>query len=94
MAAIAVRFDTPAIVIGEGVVTVRWDDGSYREFADVPEMLAWFAGQLPSVEQVQAMAVINRLAADPMVDSPSLWDNKLVTFDPEQATPGNVFRVQ
>lgn len=94
MAAIAVRFATPAIVIGEGIVTVRWDDGSTKDFTDIPEMLAWFAGQLPSLEQIQAVAVINRLAVDPMVDSPTLWDNKLVTFDPEQATPGNVFRVQ
>jgi hypothetical protein len=92
--ALSVKFGTPAIVFsGDGGVRVKFDDGSENEYDDADSLRNSILEQLPTLDALKALAISNRLAADPLMDSPALWDGKTVTLDVELPNPAQVFRV-
>lgn len=93
MAAISTQFATPAITQSEGLLFVHFSDGSNLEFDSPTGLQNWVLGRLPDLDGVRAIAIANRMAQDPLLDTPAIWDGKTATLDVEQATPGNVFKV-
>lgn len=92
--ALSVKFATPALVpFGDGGIRVKFDDGSEMEFASATAMQESCLNGLPSADDLKAMAIIQRLGVDPLMDSPALWDGKTVTLDVEKETPSQVFAV-
>lgn len=95
MAAIQLQFADPAITVSGGTLNINFADGSQIPFeGGANELQLWILARLPELDVVRAMAIANRLAQDPLLDSPQLWDGKTVTLDVEQANPANVFKVQ
>jgi hypothetical protein len=74
-------------------VRVKFDDGSENEYDDADSLRNSILEQLPTLDALKALAISNRLAADPLMDSPALWDGKTVTLDVELPNPAQVFRV-
>lgn len=93
MSAIAVKFATPAITRTGETLNVNFDDGSSEEFSGAEGLQSSVRNSLPEVSQVRAMAIANRLAVDPLLDSPNLWDGKTITIDFEAQNPANVFKL-
>lgn len=86
---------TNAIVKNQetGGIIVNFSDGNQIPFETATAMTDFVAGNEPSSDAARAYLIANRLAADPLLDSPSLWDGKQLTLDLEQAIPTNVFKV-
>jgi hypothetical protein len=86
---------TNALVVDSetGKVTINFDGGTSLEFEQATDLSNLVADYLPQVENLRAWLIVNRLANDPLLDSPALWEGKLLTFDVEQALATNVFKV-
>lgn len=94
MAAISTKFKTSGTITFSGdSVFVNFDDGSSLEFEGAASLQQWVLENTPDLQGLRAMAIGNRLALDPLLDSPSVWDGKTFTLDVEQPVVSNVFKV-
>lgn len=93
MAQITVKFATPAIVQDGDNLTVNFDDGTNYTVSGVTGMQDRVEENRVTIQQLHWIAVANRMAADPQLDSPQLWDGKTVTFNEEAANPAQAFTV-
>lgn len=95
MAAIQIQFATPAITrTGDGGVTLNFSDGSTQDFETLQQFQFFVTNKMTDFgpQGLKALACCHLMAADPLMDSPALWDGKTFTLDPEQATAANVFK--
>lgn len=90
----SVTFANPAIVRTETATYINFTDGQVELSGDPLAIQDYVASNGVSDDVLKAMAVAQRLAADPLVDTPAAWNGKVVTLDLEQATPSQVFKVQ
>jgi hypothetical protein len=94
MSAISVTFKASGAIQPSGdLLYVNFEDGSQLELSGPEGLQQWVLARLPDLDGVRALAIANRLAQDPLMDSPAVWDGKTITLDPEQALPADVFKV-
>lgn len=95
MAAIAKLATTGALIkdSGTGEVRINFLDGTELPFESATALTDFVANNQPTLDQVRAYLIANRLTNDPLLDSPALWDGKTLSFDLEQVNPQLVFRV-
>lgn len=92
--AISVKSATPCIVEQGDTMLVNWADGSQQEIQGGPDALqAWINDNLPDINGVRALFLSHCLANDPLLNTPSVWDGKTATFDPEQTLAYYLFKV-
>lgn len=94
--ATTVQFGNPAIVVDDenNTLHVNFADGSGVEIPGGPDALQqWIVDNSPTIDQVKAMAIEQRFAIDPMLDSPEVWNSKRVTINLESDAPSTVFTV-
>lgn len=93
MAKVVIKFGSPAVVKSAGKVFVNLGDGTQLEFESATALSdAVSAAVNANSEALRMLAIGHRLAADPLLDSPLLWNGTTVTIDPEQALAANVFK--
>ena len=95
MAAISIQFAAQnAVQTVSGKLLVNFADGTQLEFDDADGLRQYVVANGPGRDAVRAMAVANRLARDPGLNSiPAQWDGKTFTLDLEAASPGNIVKV-
>lgn len=86
---------TNALVIdGEtGKVFVNFDDGTQFEYEDAADLSQRLASKMPEQEMIRHWLVLNRLAGDPAMDSPTYWNGKQLTVDLEKVSAPDVFKI-
>jgi len=95
MAAVVIEFATPALVRSGDTLTVNYANGDQNEYTGATGLQDAVSDAISNNPTLfRLFFIANRLALDPLMDSPAVWDGKKATFDPEQANPANVFKVQ
>lgn len=88
----AIKFGNPALTFpGDGSIIVTYDDGSSVTFDTATAMSQYIQNHLPDIDGVKALALANRLANDPLMNSLTLWNGKTFTLNPEAVAVGSVF---
>jgi hypothetical protein len=92
--AISITFTSNALQTSGTTLYVNHANGQI-EIAGGPQALQqWCLDNAPTEQQVLAMAIINRFANDPLLDSEeTVWNGKTFTLDCEQTSPSNIAKV-
>lgn len=88
MAAISFQFDTTGAIVKDGdIVTVKYQDGSSRDFDSLASLQSWAINKISDfgVEGIQAIGIISGMTIDPLMDTPSVWNGKTITLDAEKS---------